>query len=90
MREAFEHDEERLARLIAGLPPAPEAWVEAAADLPRTRREADRIVALAEADQRFRAAALADLESALRHAGYDPSPALVAVLRDRIGAVDGG
>jgi hypothetical protein len=77
-------NEETLGRLLAALPPAPTPWVEAAATLPRTRRDADRIVALAEADQQFRAAAIRDLEAALRDAGYEPSRALLDTLRDRI------
>jgi hypothetical protein len=54
--------EERLAELLAELPPAPAAWVDEAAALPRLRREADRLVALCEADAAFRAAVLEDLE----------------------------
>jgi len=77
-------NEETMGRLLAALPPAPAAWVAAAAALPRTRRDADRIVALAEADQQFRVAAIRDLETALRDAGYEPSRALLETLRDRI------
>jgi hypothetical protein len=81
----FDSDEETLARLLAALPPAPAAWVEAAAALPRTRRDADRIVALVEADQEFRRTAGADLETALRRAGYEPTQALLAAIRERLG-----
>jgi hypothetical protein len=80
----FEHDEEALGRLIAALPPAPEAWVEAAASLPQTRQDAERIVALVEEDQEFRAAAIADLEAALRRAGYEPTRPLLAEIRARL------
>ena len=79
-----ESNEEALARLLGALPPAPPAWVEAAATLPRTRRDADRIVALAEADQEFRRAAVADLAATLRRAGYEPSEALLAAIRQRL------
>jgi hypothetical protein len=79
-----ESDEEKLARLLAALPPAPPAWIEAAAALPQTRRDADRIVALAEADQEFQRAASADLAAALRNAGYEPSEALLAAIRERL------
>jgi hypothetical protein len=79
-----EQDEERLGRLLAALPPAPEAWVEAAADLPRTRREAERIVALVEEDERFREAAVRDLEAALREAGFEPDERLLAAVRERL------
>ena len=83
-RGPAEHDEEALARLLGTLPPAPAAWVDAAAALPQTRRDADQIVALAETDQEFRAAALRDLEQALQSAGYDPSRALIAAVRERL------
>jgi hypothetical protein len=76
-------DEERLARLIRALPPAPEAWVRAAQELPLARAELDRIVARAEADAEFQARLIADLESALVADGYEPSPALVQILRVR-------
>jgi hypothetical protein len=77
-------DEEKLARLLAALPPAPPAWVEAAAALPQTRRDADRIVALAEANQEFQRGAIADLAAALRNAGCEPSEALLAAIRERL------
>jgi regulator of protease activity HflC (stomatin/prohibitin superfamily) len=76
-------DEERLARLIRALPPAPEAWVRAAADLPLARAELDQIVARAEADAEFRVRLIADLEAALAADGYEPDPALVHLLRVR-------
>lgn len=84
MPSRFQHDEETLARLLAALPPAPPPWVEAAAELPQTRRDADRIVALAEADLEFRAAALADLGEALRRAGYEPTRSLLAAVGERL------
>jgi hypothetical protein len=80
------HDEAGLARLIRALPPAPEAWVAAASELPPARRELDDIVARAEADAAFREALLADLESALVAAGYEPDAALVTALRIRLSA----
>ena len=66
------------------LPPAPEAWVKAAQELPRARREIDEIAARVEADKEFRAAAIADLEAALEQAGYDVDPSLLPELRDRL------
>jgi len=76
-------DEERLARLIRALPPAPGAWVRAAQALPLARVELDQIVARAEADAEFRARLVADLEAALAADGYEPTPALVHILRVR-------
>jgi hypothetical protein len=78
------NDEERLAALISALPPAPEAWVRAAQELPAARAGLDEIVARAEADAAFRAIVLADLEAALRAEGYEPASPLVEELRRRL------
>jgi hypothetical protein len=80
------YDEERLGKMIGRLPPAPEGWVTAAQELPAARRGLDEIVVRAEADLRFREALIADLESALSQAGYQPDPPLVAALRRRFSA----
>jgi hypothetical protein len=77
------YDEERLAELLAVLPPAPQGWVRAAQELPLARRELDEIVERVLADARFREALIADLESALAAAGYTPEPRLVQALRER-------
>lgn len=76
-------NEERLAHLIRSLPPAPEAWVRAAQELPLARRVFDEIVARAEADADFRRRLVADLEGALEAEGYEPGPALADALRQR-------
>src|SRR5919198_1320611 len=39
------YDEDNIAELLSALPPAPEAWVRAAQELPTIRRELDDIVA---------------------------------------------
>jgi len=77
-------DEERLAQFLRALPPAPEAWVEAARELPLARTELDEIVARAEADAAFRAALVADLEAALAREGYEPSERTLDELRERL------
>jgi hypothetical protein len=79
-----ESGEERVARLLRRLPPAPEAWIAAAAELPRARKELDGIVARAEQDAAFRAALIADLEAALVAEGLEPQRALVDELRRRL------
>jgi hypothetical protein len=84
MTAISDNDEERVARLIRALPPAPEGWVKAAQELPRARREMDEIIARAEADQEFRAAVIADLETALADAGYELDSSLMPVLRQRL------
>lgn len=75
------YDAERMARLIGMLPPAPEGWVQAAQELPAARSEIDQIVARAQADAEFRAALLADLETALQAEGFEPQPRVVNELR---------
>jgi hypothetical protein len=77
------YDEERIARLLQALPPAPEAWVQAAQELPRSRRELDEIVARAEADVEFRKALIADLESALAAEGFEADERTLERLRRR-------
>jgi hypothetical protein len=84
MTAISDNDEERVARLIRALPPAPEGWVKAAQELPRARSEMDEIIARAEADQEFRAAVIADLETALAAAGYELDSSLMPVLRQRL------
>ena len=59
---------ERVARLIGLLRPAPDAWIQAAKELPTARAALDGIVERAQADRAYRAAVLADLERALTEA----------------------
>ena len=75
------YDEERLARLIRALPPAPTGWVRAAQELPFARGELDEIVARAEADAAFRKRLIADLEGALAAEGYERDSTILAALR---------
>jgi len=77
-------NEERLARLIRALPPAPEAWVRAAQELPFARGGIDEIVARAEADAAFRERLIADLEGALAAEGYERDPAVLTAPRVRL------
>jgi hypothetical protein len=86
MNRISDNDEERVAKLLSLLTPAPSAWVQAAQELPRARRELDEIVALAEVDQSFRKAVLADLETALHERGYEVEPNLLPELRQRLSA----
>jgi hypothetical protein len=84
MTESDRYSEEQLAQLLRTLPPAPEGWVKAAQQLPRARKEIDEIVARAEADQKFRAAVMADLDAALEQAGYDIDRSLLPALKERL------
>lgn len=80
-----------VARLLGALPSAPAAWIEAAKEIPRTKRDLDEfdrrveeIVALTAAKASFREACIADLEEALLAEGYEPDAALVEELRRRL------
>jgi hypothetical protein len=77
-------NEERLARLIRALPPAPAAWVRAATELPLAKAGLDEIVARAEADADFKARLVADLEAALEAEGYEHDPAVIELLKVRL------
>jgi hypothetical protein len=78
------HDEETLASMLRMLPAPPEAWVQAAQEIPLAQRGLDQIVERARADLAFREALIADLERALEGAGYEPDPALAEAVRVRL------
>jgi hypothetical protein len=82
---AYDHD--MLGRLIAALPPAPDAWVRAAQVLPAARRGIDDIVDRAVADAAYRARVVANLESALAEVGVEPTPPLLDELRERFRSI---
>lgn len=77
-------DDEHIAELLSALPPAPQAWVAAALEIPRTRRELEDVMRRVEADEEFRRAVQADIEAALRRFGYAADPDAVEALRRRI------
>ena len=77
-------DQERLGQLLRVLQPAPPGWVRAAQELPAARASLDEIVARAEADLEFRRALIADLETALGQAGYEPGDRMLDELRQRL------
>jgi len=88
MTETSGYDEQRLAELLRALPPAPEGWVRAAQELPRSRAELDDIVARAVADEGFRRALIDDLERALRDVGYEPDSLPLDELKRRLSSGD--
>jgi len=70
--------ETELAELISELPPAPAGWVRAAVELPRLRRELDRLAALcmADADVRAHTSPISSARCATR--GSEPRPSRCA------------
>ena len=73
-------NEEDLGKLLGLLKPAPRAWVDAAAELPRLRAVLDDLVERAEADAAFRSVVIADLEAALAREGVQPTTRRLEVL----------
>jgi hypothetical protein len=80
------HPEELLADLLALLSPAPQAWVDAAVQLPAARAQIEVIVARAEQDAEYRARLAHDLEQALASDGIEPTPILRRELTRRLQA----
>lgn len=81
------HDHNTLARLIAVLRPTPQGWVRAAQELPAARNGIDEIVERAVEDTAYREQVVADLESALAEAGVEPTPPILAELRERFRSI---
>ena len=78
------YDTEQLGRLLAALPPAPDAWVAAAREIPMVGAELDALMSRAATDAELRSKLVADLESALNEAGIVPTRRIVAEARDRL------
>ena len=78
------YDEDKIAELLTQLPPAPQAWITAAAEIPRTQRELADIMRRLETDEEFRRAVQADIDRALGHFGYTPDPRNVRAIRARV------
>jgi hypothetical protein len=82
------YDQERLGELLSLLPPAPAGWVQAAQELRTGRGELDVIVERARADAEFRVMLVADLESALAAAGFEPTDELLDAVRACLAELD--
>lgn len=80
------YDEEKLGEILSALPPAPEAWVKAAQDIPLARRGLEQIVQRADADEEFRRRVIADPEAALEEADVVAHAEDIEILRRRLDA----
>lgn len=78
------YDEERLGELLSSLPPAPEAWVKAAQNLPLARKGVDEIVERAEEDEQFRRRVIEDPKAALEEADVVAHMDAIEILRRRL------
>lgn len=75
------YDEQKLGELLSALPPAPEAWVKAAQELPLMRQGLDEIVERAAADEAYRRRVIEDPRAALEEADVVAHAENVEILR---------
>ncbi|MBA2359731.1 MAG: hypothetical protein H0V79_02135 [Actinobacteria bacterium] len=78
------YDEERLGEILSALPPAPEAWVKAAQELPLLEQGLAEIVERAEADDDYRRRVVTDPRAALEEADVVAHADAVEILRRRL------
>lgn len=78
------YDEEKLGELLSALPPAPEAWVRAAQNLPLAQKGVDEIVERAETDEEFRRRVIEDPKAALEEADVVAHLDAIEILRRRL------
>lgn len=78
------YDEENLGELLSALPPAPEAWVKAAQDVPLARRRLDEIVERARADDKYRRRVVANPRWALEEADVVAHAENIEIIRKQL------
>lgn len=78
------YDEEQLGELLSALPPAPEAWVQAAKELPVARLRLEEIVERARMDEDYRRRAVADPEKVLEEADVVAHIQNIEIIRRRL------
>jgi KaiC/GvpD/RAD55 family RecA-like ATPase len=78
------YDEELLGELLSALPPAPEAWVKAAKELPVALERLGEIVERAKADEDYRRRLVADPETALEEADVVAHTQNIEIIRRRL------
>ena len=78
------YDEEQLGELLSTLPPAPEAWVQAAKELPIARERLEEIVERARVDESYRRRVVADPETVLEEADVVAHNQNIEIIRRRL------
>ena len=78
------YNEEKLGEILSALPPAPEAWVKAAQELPRLHEGLAQIVERADADEDYRRRVIENPEAALEEADVVAHADAVEILRRRL------
>lgn len=77
--KSYDHD--RLAELLAALPPVPLGWEKAAQELPRIGRALDHLDSAALGDAAVESRVVDELESALAQAGIAAEERILAQAR---------
>jgi hypothetical protein len=78
------YDEENLGEILSALPPAPDAWVRAAHDIPLAQRRFQEIVERADADDEYRRRVIEDPGAALQEADVFAHAETIEILRRRL------
>jgi hypothetical protein len=78
------YHEEKLGELLSALPPAPQAWVQAAKELPFARRRLEEIIERAMADEDYRRRVVAHPERMLEEADVVAHAENVQIIRRRL------
>lgn len=78
------YDEEKLGEILSALPPAPEAWVKAAQEIPVAQQVVEEIVERADADEQYRRRVIEDPEAALQEADVVAHSETIEILRRRL------
>ena len=78
------YDEEQLGELLSVLPPAPEAWVQAAKELPVARQRLEEILERASVDESYRRRVVADPETVLEEADVVAHTQNIEIIRRRL------
>jgi type VI protein secretion system component VasF len=78
------YHEEQLGELLSALPPAPQAWVEAAKELPFARQRLEEIIDRAMADEDYRRRVVAEPERVLEEADVVAHAENVQIIRRRL------
>jgi hypothetical protein len=80
------YDEERIGEILSALPPAPEAWVGAAREIPLREQEIDPIVERADTDEEYRRRVIEDPAGALEEADVIAHIDTIEILKRRLDA----
>jgi len=78
------YDEQKLGDLLSALPPAPQAWVKAAQELPFMQQGLNEIIERAAGDEDYRRRVIEDPRAVLEEADVVAHAENVEILRKRL------